>query len=110
MAGRLNGKVALVTGGGGGIGEATVRLFWEEDASVAVVDLDGDAASVAANGIDPSGEKIVAIQADLTSEVDAERAVERRLIDSDNSTCSRTSRRFGFAVRLPRRRSNPGSS
>ncbi len=67
MAGRLAGKVALVTGGGGGIGEATARLFWEEGASVAVVDLDGAAAETAANGIDPSGERIVAIAADLTA-------------------------------------------
>ncbi len=75
MAGRLAGKVALVTGGGGGIGEATARLFWEEGASVAVVDLDGDAASAAATGIDASGERIVAIQADLTQEAEAERSV-----------------------------------
>ncbi len=75
MAGRLAGKVALVTGGGGGIGEATARLFWEEGASVAVVDLDGTAASTAATGIDASGDRIIAIQADLTQEADAERSV-----------------------------------
>jgi NAD(P)-dependent dehydrogenase (short-subunit alcohol dehydrogenase family) len=76
MAGRLDGKVALVTGGGGGIGEATARLFWEEGASVAIVDLDGAAAAMAAEGIDPSCERVLAIQADLTSEPEAERAVK----------------------------------
>jgi NAD(P)-dependent dehydrogenase (short-subunit alcohol dehydrogenase family) len=75
MTGRLDGKVALVTGGGGGIGEATARLFWEEGALVAIVDLDGEAAGSAASGIDPDGERVIAIAADLTREVDAERAV-----------------------------------
>ncbi len=76
MAGRLAGKVALVTGGGGGIGEATARLFWEEGAAVAVVDLDGKAAEAAASGIAADGDRIVAMQADLTSEDDAKRAVD----------------------------------
>src|ERR687889_30246 len=72
---RLEGKVALVTGGGGGIGEATARLYWEEGAQVMIVDLDGDAADRAAAGIDPSGDRIGAIAADLTNEPEAERAV-----------------------------------
>ncbi|MGH2561265.1 MAG: SDR family NAD(P)-dependent oxidoreductase [Thermomicrobiales bacterium] len=75
MGERLARKVALVTGGGGGIGEATARLFWEEGARVAIVDLDGDAAQTAARGIDPRGERVVAVAADLTKEAEAERAV-----------------------------------
>jgi NAD(P)-dependent dehydrogenase (short-subunit alcohol dehydrogenase family) len=75
QGGRLRGKVALVTGGGGGIGEATARLCWEEGAGVAVVDSDAGAASEAAGRIDPTGARVLALGADLAQEPEAARAV-----------------------------------
>lgn len=80
MGERLAGKVALITGAGGGIGEATARLFWEEGAKVALVDKDEEAAQAAARDIDPSGARTLAIGADLSHEDEAARAV-RETVD-----------------------------
>jgi meso-butanediol dehydrogenase/(S,S)-butanediol dehydrogenase/diacetyl reductase len=53
--GLLDGKRAIVTGGGSGIGRGTCRRMAEEGASVAVLDLDGDAAELVAKEIDGVG-------------------------------------------------------
>jgi meso-butanediol dehydrogenase / (S,S)-butanediol dehydrogenase / diacetyl reductase len=50
--GLLDGRAAVVTGGGSGIGRATCRRMTEEGAQVAVLDVDGDAAEAVAKEID----------------------------------------------------------
>lgn len=68
MGTRLEGKVAIITGGSGGIGSETARLFWQEGASVTITDLDQEALDRTASEISPDGQRILAIAADLTNE------------------------------------------
>lgn len=76
MTGRLAGKVALVTGGAGGIGEETVRVFIREGAKVMIADLSEEAAKEVSTTLDPSGEKVAYVIAKLDDEVQAKRAVD----------------------------------
>jgi len=77
--GRLTGKVALVIGAGGGIGEATARLFVEEGARVVLTDIHAEAVQNAASALDPTGENSLAVPADLGREAEAERIVQETL-------------------------------
>ena len=76
--GRIQGKVAFITGGGGGIGAATAMLFAEEGARLAVVDRDGAAADAAAaeiRGRLPSAD-VMPMAADLSDEPQTKRAMD----------------------------------
>ncbi|HYF23443.1 MAG TPA: SDR family oxidoreductase [Caulobacteraceae bacterium] len=52
MAGRVQGKKAVITGGAGGLGAAIAAMLAREGATVAITDLDGDAAGRVAAAID----------------------------------------------------------
>src|SRR4029079_3495502 len=66
--GRLDGKVAAVTGGASGIGEATVRRFVAEGASVAFCDRDGERGQRVAAELETARGKIAFTQADVGTE------------------------------------------
>ncbi len=66
MVGLLEGKSALITGGGGGIGRATARLFAREGARVAVSDFVPDSAEETVALINQAGGQAMSIVADVT--------------------------------------------
>jgi len=65
---RLLDKVAVVTGGGSGIGAATCRLFANQGAKLLVTDIDLAAAQTIADQIKGQGGEAVAIHHDVSSE------------------------------------------
>lgn len=68
---RLKDKVAIITGAGSGIGQATAELFGEEGAKVVVVDIDRAAAQVTVQKILDGRGSAHLIQADISKEDDA---------------------------------------
>jgi 3-oxoacyl-[acyl-carrier protein] reductase len=65
--GAIENKIAIVTGGGGGIGGAIAQRFAREGAKVAVVDVDGEAAKNCAEKITAAGSDAIALVADVTN-------------------------------------------
>lgn len=75
----FHGEVAIITGGGGGIGQAVAKRLVDGGGKVAVVDVNSSAAERVANDL---GENVIAIPADCTDSAavaDAVRVVEERL-------------------------------
>jgi NAD(P)-dependent dehydrogenase (short-subunit alcohol dehydrogenase family) len=77
--GSFDGRVALITGGGSGIGLTTADLLASEGASVVVADVDGAAAAAAAARIVAQGQSAVDIQADVSLARDAEAMAQKAI-------------------------------
>ena len=73
MGGRLENKIAIVTGGASGIGEGTVRRFIDEGAKCVIADIQYDRAAELANEF---GEDAVAFNVDVADESQVEATVE----------------------------------
>ena len=74
--GRLEGKVAIVTGGAGGIGAATARAIAREGGSVAVVDIDVARVDEVARVIGDAGGVATSVGADLSDETAVTATIE----------------------------------
>lgn len=64
--GNLDNKIAIVTGGGGGIGGAIVQRFAREGAKIAVADVNADTAQARVKEIADRGTDAIAVKADVT--------------------------------------------
>lgn len=76
MTGQLDGKIALITGAGSGIGRAAAQRFAAEGCAVAAVDLVAAAAEQTVEKIIADGGRAVACQADVTIDAQVRAAVQ----------------------------------
>ena len=73
----MEGKVAIVTGGAGGIGSAVCRTFAKAGVGVAVADMDATRADETAAEISTEGGRAIGIEVEVTRENSVEAAVQR---------------------------------
>ena len=74
---RLNGKVALITGGNAGIGEAIAKRFAEEGASVVITGRRKDELARVANEIERNKGKVLSVAGSVTDEAHVQAAVKQ---------------------------------
>jgi NAD(P)-dependent dehydrogenase (short-subunit alcohol dehydrogenase family) len=74
--GKLQGRTAIVTGGGGGIGGAIAKIFGREGANVVVADLKPEAADKVAAEIAAAGGKAIGVPVDVSKSEDAQRVAK----------------------------------
>jgi len=73
--GSLEGRVALITGAGQGIGQCAAELFSREGAAVAIADINGEASAAAADAINRAGGRAIGLKTDVSDPASAEAAV-----------------------------------
>ncbi|GAA2409399.1 SDR family oxidoreductase [Actinomadura vinacea] len=73
---KLEGKVAVITGGGSGLGRRSARLFAEEGAKVVVFDILAERAAETAKLVEQDGGTAIAVAGDVAVEADVARAVQ----------------------------------
>jgi len=77
MAGRLDGRIALISGGAGGCGLAATELFAREGAAVGIVDLPHSQGEAVASCLRKEGFKATFAPADVSDEFQVKQAVEK---------------------------------
>ena len=109
-SGQVAGKVALVTGGASGIGEACVLTLAREGASVVITDIDASRGKALAEKIVADGGKAIFLQQDVTSEARWPEVIEAAEKGFGGLHILVANAGIGIMVRSSRCRSRTGSA
>src|SRR5271167_1867475 len=88
MAGLLDGKSALITGGGGGIGRATALAFAREGARVAVADYAADTAAETVAMVNAAGGQAITLTGDVTRARDVKTMLDDAIVAYGRLDCA----------------------
>ena len=88
MPGLLDGKTALVTGGGGGIGRATALGFAREGARLAVADYAADTAAETVAMINAGGGQAITLTGDVTRAADVKTMLDDTIVAYGRLDCA----------------------
>ena len=101
MAGRVEGKVALVTGGASGIGRATALTFAREGAKLVIADMNEDGGQQTVQMITENGGEAIFVQVDVSKAVEVEAMISTTVETYGRLDCAHNNAGIGSRPRAP---------
>src|SRR5215813_8337830 len=99
MAGRVEGKVALVTGGASGIGRATALTFAREGAKLVIADLNVDGGHQTVHMITEQGGEAIFVRTDVSQAVEVQALISKAVETYGRLDCAHNNAGIGSRPR-----------
>ena len=101
MAGRVNGKVALVTGGASGIGRATALSFARQGAKLIIADMNAEGGQQTVHIITENGGEATFVQVDVSKAIEVEAMISKAVETYGRLDCAHNNAGIGSRPRAP---------